>query len=400
MKRNSTHYDWLRLVEVSGPFLSATVLDEAFPTGLDGFDKRTKRELSRYYDEWLEAYESKDPQFEALHQAWCEAVLRDGLQFQDGDLSDGAAWSVKGEGGVGTFAADKMLKGVDGKPAMFIKVLSEGTKPSDRALTDEWKDTYIEKMTRLCRAHEVRIGLLTNGEQWVLVNAAPGGTLSGHVVWYARLWFQEDSTLRAFLALLGYSRFAGSPKKRLPFLLDESLKHLEEVTDTLGQQVMTAVEVLLEGLDRADLDSGRTLLRDIDPKELYEASLTVMMRLVFILARRNADSCCWARRPTMMFTPFPPCGSNWRRTRTSSARRSLNVALMRGHGYSRHSVPCLQALIMLICACPRWAAASLIQTSIRSSRVAPRESRGRRRTPRRFRLTTARCCCCWNRCRC
>ena len=283
MKRNSTHYDWLRLVEVSGPFLSATVLDEAFPTGLDGFDKRTKRELSRYYDEWLEAYESKDPQFEALHQAWCEAVLRDGLQFQDGDLSDGAAWSVKGEGGVGIFAADKMLKGVDGKPAMFIKVLSAGTKPSDRALTDEWKDTYIEKMTRLCRAHEVRIGLLTNGEQWVLVNAAPGGTLSGHVVWYARLWFQEDSTLRAFLALLGYSRFAGSPKKRLPFLLDESLKHLEEVTDTLGQQVMTAVEVLLEGLDRADLDSGRTLLRDIDPKELYEASLTVMMRLVFIL---------------------------------------------------------------------------------------------------------------------
>lgn len=277
------HYDWLRLVEVSGPFLSATVLDEAFPTGLDGFDKRTKRDLSRYYDEWLEAYETKDPQFEALHQAWCEAVLRDGLQFQDGDLSDGSAWSVKGEGGVGTFAADKMLKGVDGKPAMFIKVLSAGTKPSDRELTDEWKDTYIEKMTRLCRAHEVRIGLLTNGEQWVLVNAAPGGTLSGHVVWYARLWFQEDSTLRAFLALLGYSRFAGSPKKRLPFLLDESLKHLEEVTDTLGQQVMTAVEVLLEGLDRADLDSGRTLLRDIDPKELYEASLTVMMRLVFIL---------------------------------------------------------------------------------------------------------------------
>ena len=283
MKRNSTHYDWLRLVEVSGPFLSATVLDEAFPTGLDGFDKRTKRELSRYYDEWLEAYESKDPQFEALHQAWCEAVLRDGLQFQDDDLSDGAAWSVKGEGGVGTFAADKMLKGVDGKPALFIKVLSAGTKPSDRELTDEWKDTYIEKMTRLCRAHEVRIGLLTNGEQWVLVNAAQGGTLSGHVVWYARLWFQEDSTLRAFLALLGYSRFAGSPKKRLPFLLDESLKHLEEVTDTLGQQVMTAVEVLLEGLDRADLDSGRTLLRDIAPKELYEASLTVMMRLVFIL---------------------------------------------------------------------------------------------------------------------
>ena len=283
MKMNSTHYDWLRLVEVTGPFLSATVLDEAFPTGLDGFDKRTKRELARYYDEWLEANETQNPQFPELHAAWCAAVLREGLQFQDGDLSDGAAWTVKGEGGIGQFAADQALKGQNGKPELFVKILPAGVKPSDRTLTDAWKDTYIEKMTRLCRAHEVRIGLITNGEQWVLVNAAPGGTLSGHVVWYARLWFQEDSTFRAFLALLGFTRFVGSPKKRLPYLLDESLKHLEEVTDTLGQQVMTAVEVLLEGLDRADLDSGRALLRGVSPKELYEASLTVMMRLVFIL---------------------------------------------------------------------------------------------------------------------
>lgn len=283
MSKTSIHFSWLQLIEVSGPFVSTTVLNEAFPDGLDGFDKRTKRDLSRFYSEWIEAYETKNPDFPELHAAWIRAVLREGLQFQDGDLSDGSAWSVAGEGGLGSFAPELALKDIDGKPCLFFKSLPADAKPEDRDISDVWKDTVLEKMTRLCRAHEVRLGLVTNGEKWILVNAATGGTLSGTATWYARLWFQEDSTLRAFLALLGYRRFVGAPKKRLPYLLDESLKHLEEVTDTLGKQVMTAVEVLMEGFDRADLDSGRQLLAGVPPPQLYEAALTVMMRLVFLL---------------------------------------------------------------------------------------------------------------------
>ena len=283
MSKTSIHFSWLQLIEVSGPFVSTTVLNEAFPDGLDGFDKRTKRDLSRFYSEWIEAYETKNPDFPELHAAWIRAVLREGLQFQDGDLSDGLAWSVAGEGGLGSFAPELALKDIDGKPCLFFKSLPADAKPEDRDISDVWKDTVLEKMTRLCRAHEVRLGLVTNGEKWTLVNAATGGTLSGTATWYARLWFQEDSTLRAFLALLGYRRFVGAPKKRLPYLLDESLKHLEEVTDTLGKQVMTAVEVLMEGFDRADLDSGRQLLAGVPPTQLYEAALTVMMRLVFLL---------------------------------------------------------------------------------------------------------------------
>lgn len=281
--RASIHYDWLQLIEVSGPFLSTTVLNETFPDGLDGLDKRVKRDLSRFYSEWVEACEIHHPKLPELHSAWIQSVLRDGLEFRDGDLSAGAEWSVAGEGGLGKFSPDYALKGMDSKPVMFIKVLPVSVKPEDRDTSDDWKDSGIEKMTRLCRAYEVRIGLVTNGEKWVVVNAATGGTLSGTATWYARLWFQEDTTLRAFLALLGYRRFVGAPKKRLPYLLDESLKHLEEVTDTLGKQVMTAVEVLMEGFDRADLDSGRALLAGVSPATLYESALTVMMRLVFLL---------------------------------------------------------------------------------------------------------------------
>lgn len=283
MKKASVHYNWLRLIEVSGPFVSATALDEAFPNGLDGLDKSVKRQLSRYYDEWLEAMETNSPYFEQLHEAWCEAILRKGLEFCENDLESANSYVAKDDAGIGTFTADKVLKDDAGKPLFFVKFLSPKVRPGDRDVSDDWKDSCIEKMTRLCRMHDVRVGLVTNGEQWVLVNAAPGGSLSGSATWHARLWFQEDETLRAFISLLGFRRFVGAPKKRLPYLLDESLKHLEEVTDTLGKQVMAAVEVLLEGFDRADLDANRTLLADVAPQELYEASLTVMMRLIFLL---------------------------------------------------------------------------------------------------------------------
>ena len=283
MKKASVHYNWLRLIEVSGPFVSATALDEAFPNGLDGLDKGVKRQLSRYYDEWLEAMETNSPYFEQLHAAWCEAVLREGLEFRENDLESANSYVAKDDAGIGTFTADKVLKDDAGKPLLFVKFLASDVRPADRDVSDEWKDSCIEKMTRLCRMHDVRVGLVTNGEQWVLVNAAPGGSLSGSATWYVRLWFQEDETLRAFVSLLGFRRFVGAPKKRLPYLLDESLKHLEEVTDTLGKQVMAAVEVLLEGFDRTDLDANRTLLADVAPQELYEASLTVMMRLIFLL---------------------------------------------------------------------------------------------------------------------
>lgn len=283
MKIFSKQYEWLRLIDVSGPFLSATALDVAFPSGLDALDKRIKRELAHYYDEWQTAQDRHAADLPALHTAWCDAVLRRGLGYREKYLLPGDGWSVNGEGGIGVFSPDRALKIFGDKVDLFVKILPPGVLPHGRDTSDEWKDTFVEKMTRLCRSCGTRLGLVTNGEQWVLVNATQGGALSGSATWYARLWFQEDSTLRAFFALLGFDRFTGAPDKTLPRLLDESLEHLDEVTDTLGKQVMTAVEVLLEGFDRADLDTKRTLLRDVSPETLYEASLTVMMRLVFIL---------------------------------------------------------------------------------------------------------------------
>ena len=70
----------------------------------------------------------------------------------------------------------------------------------------------------------------------------------------------------------------------MPALLDNSLKLQDEVTDALGEQVRRAVEVLIQALDRADVDRDRNLLAKIEPATLYEAGLTVMMRIVFLLS--------------------------------------------------------------------------------------------------------------------
>ena len=82
----------------------------------------------------------------------------------------------------------------------------------------------------------------------------------------------------------------GLEAKKLTELLDDSLKHQDEVTETLGAQVQRAVEVLIQSIDRINNDSNGELLKGVEPTELYEAGLTYMMRLVFLLCAEERGS--------------------------------------------------------------------------------------------------------------
>jgi hypothetical protein len=64
--------------------------------------------------------------------------------------------------------------------------------------------------------------------------------------------------------------------------LKRSTGDQREVAEQLGAQVRQAVEVLIQSLDRADRDRKRELLKDVPESVLYEAAVTVMMRLVFL----------------------------------------------------------------------------------------------------------------------
>ncbi|WP_290576543.1 Eco57I restriction-modification methylase domain-containing protein [Ketobacter sp.] len=291
MYEKKTHGEWLSLLEISGPFLAETVLESHFPQGLDELNPAKKKLLRQAYEEWREAQDDADPSFSELHAAWIDLVLKQGLELDEDDDEDvlKPANSIDGvsfeapEHGVVIKPDYAVVTGSDHQPSLLIKTLPAGIDLETVNKSDGWAASPVERMLQLCRATKVRLGLLTNGERWMLIDAPEGGVTT-YASWYARLWGQEPVTLQAFINLLGIRRFFLDSSQQLPALLDESLKHQDEVTDALGDQVRRAVEVLVQALDKADQDRERELLKDVEPAELYEAGLTVMMRLVFLLS--------------------------------------------------------------------------------------------------------------------
>jgi hypothetical protein len=289
-EHKSRYIHWLSLIETSGPFLSVSVLEDAFPQGLDVVDATTRHKLRAGYEEW--SYETEnnasDPTFPTLHNEWIRLVLTELLEYDNQSLvkidnTNEDMPFVTSIDGSGKFSPQYAIIAPSEKTyKLFIAFVNPETNLRSTKCGDDWPETWQDRMILLCRKYKVRLGLITNGEQWMLVNA-PCNSSSGTASWYSRFWFQEPDTLRAFLSLLNIRRSFGPPKGTLEALLDESLEHYEEVTDTLGLQVRRAVEVLVQGLDKANEDRNCELLRGVEPSELYEAGLTIMMRLVFIL---------------------------------------------------------------------------------------------------------------------
>lgn len=285
----SANHDWLNLIEVSGPFLAAPVLREVLPQGLEGITSGRPQRLRAAYDEWRDAVDADDADLHAIHAAWIDEVLQTALEVDDQLLRRAASLpeSLKAslpEHGV-TIAPDlAIVNPTQGDaPLLLVQLYDPDTDLDATRNYDGLATTPGDRMVALLRAVGCPVGLVTNGERWMLVHA-PVGAVASFASWYARLWGQEPETLRAFVSLLGVRRFFGPEAERLPVLFERSLKHQDDVTDALGEQVRRAVEVLVQSLDRADQDRNRDLLHDVDPKELYEAGLTVMMRLVFLLA--------------------------------------------------------------------------------------------------------------------
>lgn len=290
MKPLDIHDEWLSLIEISGPFLATPVLNRVFSTGLPAVEPRIRQYLRQAYDEWCEARDTDDPRFSELHRAWIQEVLARGLEYDEfdsgefllhGERMPAGLRATLPEHGVTLVPDYALVSG--GKSQLLVQIYPAGMDLQAALKIDGWIACPAERMERLCRASGCRLGLVTDGERWMLVDA-PVGAVSTFASWYARLWGQERLTLQAFLTLLGIRRFFGPDDESLPSMLDESLKHQEEVTDALGEQVRRAVEVLIQALDKEDRESSRTLLQGVEPTELYEAALNIMMRLVFLLS--------------------------------------------------------------------------------------------------------------------
>ena len=286
------HAEWLSLLEINGPFLSMGVLLEAFPQGLDAHDSDHAHLLRTFYDEWLESTNSarSDP---AVHKAWINFVLKETLGFTDEVLVSGQkipenlAVHVPRENETlrpSLVLLNPTAAEEPGKARLLIDVLPASQGVEKAMEGHRWKASPASRMLELLKATNTRLGLITNGEQWMLVNAASGES-AGYITWTSDYFVEEPLTLRAFRSLLGLRRFfAVSEATVIEALLDASLSDSNEVTDQLGYQVRKAVEVFIQAVDRIDQDRNRELLRSISAAHLYEAALTVMMRLVFLFS--------------------------------------------------------------------------------------------------------------------
>ena len=313
------HAEWLSLVPVSGPFLSMPVLLQAFPQGLDAHDPDHTRSLRQEYANWQNNIESRRAN-PAAHRHWIMFVLNQTLELDDRVLVEGQAIPQSLQVEIPerhelirpSFA---VLDAQSRKPRLLIQSYPSAQELSGQIPGSTWKASPETRMAELLHSTGVRLGLLTNGEHWMLVDAPKDGT-TGFASWYASLWLEEPLTLRAFRSLLCASRFFNSKEtSTLEALLAESASNQQEVTDQLGYQVRKAVEVLIHSLDKADQDFGRSLLADVPEEILYESALTVMMRLVFLF--------CAEERDLIPSKPFPVYEDNYSVSSISKQLREL-----------------------------------------------------------------------------
>jgi hypothetical protein len=280
------HADWLSLIEVSGPFVSLPVMQRAFPHGLPDLEPGLISEVRAAYADWQENGSTTA----ATHAAWVQYVLQRILGFAPDLITSGQTLPPGLEARVETFhetlrpdfailpPADREQR----RSVLLVRVYPPQQRLESPLMGVVWKASPAARMMDLLHATDLPLGLVTNGEEWQLV-FAPKNESTGFASWFADLWLQEPVTLRAFQALLGQQRFFGVADDDTPAaLLRASLKDQHEVTDSLGAQVRQAVELLVRDFDRLDIESNRALLAGLKEPEIYNASLTVMMRLVFL----------------------------------------------------------------------------------------------------------------------
>jgi hypothetical protein len=283
------HAEWLSLVESSGPFLSMPVLLRVFPQGLDLRDATRAAALRENYEDWLD----RGCPLLHVHTAWIRHVLENLLEWPADFIAEGQSIPAGLEASQPHFGEtlrpDLVLRRPPGSegdsaPQILVVTYPPGQDLEKPVAGKVWKASPATRMTELLHASGVPLGLVTNGEHWMIVYA-PRGETSGFASWYADIWMQEPITLRAFHSLLCLRRFFGvAAGETLTALYAESAKDQQEVTDQLGRQVRRAVEMLVAAFDQIDAESNRTLLTAVPEKEVYDAALTVMMRLVFLFS--------------------------------------------------------------------------------------------------------------------
>lgn len=272
------HLEWILLIDTEGPFLSLPVLAEVFPQGLDADDPAVVAESRARFDAWREDGAE-------AHEAFVRYVLEELLEYEELVQKPDEELRAEVPGRRLVLRPSLVIaESPESKPALLVSVVDRD-HTLDRPVAEEGLyASPIERARMLAVATGVPLGLVTNGRQWAVVHAARDKTTST-ATWETDLWFDERLTFRAFVSLLSVRRTIGAADdETLLALFERSADDERDVTDRLGYQVRRSVELFVHAFDRADEDAGRVLFEYVPTERLYEAAVTVAMRIVFLLA--------------------------------------------------------------------------------------------------------------------
>ena len=317
------HRAWLGLVDTEGPFLSVPVLTGLYPQGIPGLSRErrevlraAKPTLDRAWDAWDADRDSEATltSYRRARDTWVGAVLTEvvgwgGLWTTTQDrpaLAETYRAASDGIQAVTVTPTGALMRGEEVGALVLV------TDPADSLREvgqDGWATSPIDRMAAMLRApgSTCSIGVVTDGRWWALVSAPREGSAASGVV-DCQTWVEEPATRDAFCELLSVRRLVGgTTAQRLPRLFEDSVLAAEEVTEALGTQVRSAVELIVSALSDALLDAaereapasresagstepgndmgGETGNGPLgaEPREVYEAVVTVMMRCVFLL---------------------------------------------------------------------------------------------------------------------
>ena len=296
------HRRWLQLVDTDGPFLSIPVLKRVWPQGMPALDgdrhaavMAAKPAFEQAWDAWDSHHDPARPDqavanvYAAERDVWVDLLLRDVVGWADFYTTDLASLPIAPP------VATSPDRQVSVRPTGavvhgdLIGALVMVVAPSDslRDIVDDgWAASAIDRMEAVLRAAGVPVGLVTDGRWWGLVCARDGEMAASGIV-DAQTWAEEREVRDAFLTLLHLQRLVGGrPEDRLPALFAESVAAAEEITEALGVQVRRAVELLVSAFSEAAEDArgrGEPDPLPADRGQVYEAAVTIMMRVVFLL---------------------------------------------------------------------------------------------------------------------
>ena len=298
------HEDWLNLTDAEPPWFSLPAMRRAMPDGLEPTPPHVRAE---HKARWHGDNGTGPARLASDRSGYIDWLLRDVLGWGDRYLTDEhlpadlaaavARHDVTVEPTGVYLPAPPSPAGLldqpepaagSGEPRVLVFALDAGTDPRQRPAGDTWPATWVQRAALSCRHHQIPLALITDGDHLTLVHAPQRGA-TGWGTWRASEFASEPVLLDSFVSILRSRRFIGAAAENTPeALLYESAGTQAEVTDRLGAQVRRAVELLVNAISRADRDRGG-LLTGIDPHQVYEAAVTVMMRTVFLLVAEEND---------------------------------------------------------------------------------------------------------------